>query len=632
MLPHPHPVASIRNAVCFLAVAFLTLARATGLAGVTRVEIDRRTPHEKSDYETIEGTLHFSVDPEDPKNRIIADIELAPKDESGNVTFSSDFRLLCPKDGAESAVAVWAEIPNRGGSSNLQPFMVENHFALFEVGWEFDVASDPKRLAINVPKAVEKDGSPIRGSVEAIFILNERKEEFTVTDLADYPPVDPEGSETRLTVRDHGDRPGGKELPRDTWNLEGNHLTLEGGFEPGKTYEITWLAENPPVAGLGFAAIRDAVSWIKHDAASPAPGLPVYSQGASQCGRLLREFVYEGFNTDLNDEPVFQGIIAHIAGAGRVDLNRRWSTPKELSLFRTASYPFSDEAWPDPVTGLKEGILENPRVTHRPKIFYTTTAAEYWGAGRVAALVHTDPAAEKDVPLPEGVRLYVFAGSQHGPSAFPPTPAAEGAPLSNPTNFRDSLYSLRLALHRWVTEEKMPPASAYPTFATGTLIPAKDLAFPELSGVATPNDLTAGLRMRNPFLPEGAGAGTELPLLVSQVDADGNDLAGLRLPEISVPLATATGWMFRPAEMGAPHELLPVLRGSWFPFALTKADREKSGDPRLSIEERYRDREDFLEKTKEAATLLVEKGYLRDEDIESSVKRAATTWDWLHGQ
>lgn len=632
MSSHP-PCSALRShALCFLAVASLTLVESGALAGVTQVEIHRRTPYEKTDYETIEGTLHFSVDPENVKNLIIADITLAPTDQSGGVTFSSGFRLLCPRTGTKAPLAIWAEIPNRGGRSNLQRFMIDNHFALFEVGWEFDVASDPKRLSIEVPKAVAPDGSPIRGAVEAIFVLNETSEEYTVIDLESYPPVDPTGPDTKLTMRDQGDRPEGTEISREKWNLVGNRLTFSGGFEPGKTYEITWLAEHPPVAGLGFAAIRDAISWIKHDPASPAAGLPVYAQGASQCGRLLREFVYEGFNTDLTNEVVFDGIIAHVAGAGRVDLNRRWATPRELSLFRTASYPFADEAWPDPVTGLKEGLLDNPRVTHRPKIFYTTTAAEYWGAGRVGALVHTDPAGEKDIPLPESVRLYVFAGCPHGPSAFPPTAAAAGAPLSNPTDYRDSLLALRLALHQWVSAEIAPPKSAYPTFASGTLIPAKDLAFPNLPGIASPVALTAGLRMRNPFLPDGAGAGAALPLLVSQVDEDGNDLAGLRLPEIAVPLATATGWMFRPPSMGSPQELLPVLRGSWIPFALTKAEREKSGDPRRSMEERYRDRDDFLEKTKEAAAALVAGGYLREEDIESAAERAAKAWDWLHSR
>lgn len=618
------------HTLCFLVVAFLTLAESGVFAGVTRVEIDRRTPYETSDYETIEGTLHFSVDPNDAQNQIIADLALAPTDPSGGITFSSDFRLLSPKDGAKPPLAVWAEIPNRGGKSNLQRFMIDHHFALFEVGWEFDVASDPKRLSIEVPKAVEMDGSPIRGAVEAIFVLNEPTEKYTVTDLESYPPLDPTGPDTKLTVRDRGDRPGGTEISREKWKLTGNRLTFSDGFEPGKTYEITWLAEHPPVAGLGFAAIRDAISWIKHDPTSPAAGLPVYAQGASQCGRFLREFVYEGFNTDLKNEVVFDGIIAHVAGAGRVDLNRRWATPRELSLFRTASYPFADEAWPDPVTGLKEGLLENARVTHRPKIFYTTTAAEYWGAGRVGALVHTDPAGENDVPLPESVRLYVFAGAPHGPSAFPPTAPAAGAPLSNPTDYRDSLLALRLALHRWASAEIAPPKSTYPTFASGTLIQAKDLAFPRLPGITSPVALSAGLRMRNPFLPDGAGGSAALPLLVSQVDEDGNDLAGVRLPEIAVPLATATGWMFRPPSMGSPHELLPVLRGSWIPFALTKAEREKSGDPRRSIEERYRDREDFLEKTKEAAAALVAEGYLREEDIKSAEERAAKAWDWLH--
>lgn len=609
----------------FLALAFVPLS---ARSEVSSVEVLGREDIEGTDYEIVSGRLHFAIDPDLPRNRAIVDLDLAPTDALGRVGFSSDFRLLKPQEGTPAAVAAWVEIPNRGSTSKLSDFMIYHRFAMLEVGWEFDVPPGPGRLRAEVPVAREKDGSPLRGVVEAIFVLEKEEDLYPVTDLAAYPPVDPEGPDSRLRVRTRGDRTGGTEIPREQWTLRDNSLRLEGGFQPGLTYEVSWLAEGPPIAGLGLAAIRDAVAWIKNTDESLAPVSHAYAFGASQCGRFLRDFVYQGFNTDEADSPVFDGIMAHIAGAGRLDLNRRWSTPRELALYRTASYPFADTAHPDPVSGLKEGILENPRVTHRPRMFYTNTSAEYWGAGRVAALVHTDPSGRTDIALPEDVRLYVFAGTQHGPSAFPPETPAEDGLLSNPVDFRPSLLALRVAMHRWISEGTAPPESAYPRINDGSLVPAAEVAFPELPGVPSPKSLKAGLRLANQHHPEGSGAGTELPLLVPQVDVDGNEVAGIRLPEVAVPLATATGWMFRPPSMGKPDELLPVLRGSWIPFSLTKEQCEKDKDPRPSREERYRDREDFLEKTRAAAAALADEGYLLPEDVGEAVERAAERWDW----
>lgn len=618
---------SLSRTTAVLAGLF-TVIPLTSRAEVTRLEISERHEVAATDYEEITGKLHFSIDPTDPRNRVIADLELAPAEANGQVAFTSDFRLLKPKADAPDPAAAWIEIPNRGSRSGLSKFMIENRFAMLEVGWEFDVPEGPGRLRIEVPAAVAEGGLPIRGLVEAIFIVDKPTDKFIVTDLGDYLPVEPGGPETRLTVREKGHVPGGREIPRERWTLEKNTITLEGGFAPGRTYEISWLAEHPPVAGLGFAAIREAAVWLRHGTESLAPVRHVYAFGASQCGRFLRDFVYRGFNTDTEGRAVLDGMIPHVAGAGRLDLNRRWSTPRELALFRTASYPFADTARTDTESGLSEGILENPHVTHRPRIFYTNTAAEYWGAGRVAALVHTDPAGKHDITLPEEVRLYVFAGTQHGPSSFPPESPGEGAPFANPVDFRPALLALRLAMHRWISEGIAPPPSAYPKLGDGTLVPAAEVAFPALPGIASPRHLKAGPRMANPQYPGGAGAGEELPLLVPQVDKDGNELAGIRLPEVAVPLATATGWMFRPSSMGAPDELLPVLRGSWIPFPLTAEERVKTDDPRRSREERFKGLDDYLEQTRTAAATLVKDGYLPPEAEEDAVEKAKIRWNW----
>ena len=600
-------------------------------AGVVRVEVSERKDLGGSGYEEIVGRLHFEIDPSLPENAIIADIELAPVNAAGKVSFSSDLRILTPKDKKRRNGAAWVEIPNRGGKAKLEDWITENGFTVLNVGWEFDVPASENKMRIDVPSAKNPDGSPIRGVVNANFTPSKLAETQTLTDLADYPPVDIDGPDSRLIIRTQAAFPGGTEVPRELWSWEDNRLRLKGGFEAGKNYEIFYLAESPPIAGLGYAAIRDAVAWLKHGSDSLAPVTHAYAFGSSQCGRFLRDFMYLGFNSDEQGRQALDGVMAHIAGAGRLVLNQRWSTPRGLAGYYTTSYPFADTVLVDPVSGHREGVLENPRVKHAPKVFYTTTAAEYWGAGRVAALTHTDPAGTKDIDFPENVRSYFLAGTQHGPSSFPPTSLVEGAPMGNPVNGNDVITALRLAMHRWVTEDTAPPPSAYPKFKDGTLIPVADIQFPSIPGMTQPNSLKAGPRVRNPQWPDGAGEGAELPLLVPKVDADGNDIAGIRMPGVAVPLGTATGWVFRPESMGSPDELV-LLRGAWVPFAVTESQRKKNNDPRPSLEKRYPSKEAYLRKVKAALQELIDQRYLGEADLEPQLKTAGERWDWVIAQ
>lgn len=598
---------------------------------MVRVEVTHRSKMAGTGYEEIAGRLHFEIDPAHPRNRIIADAALAPKNKSGRISFSSDLRIFKPVEAVRGNGAAWVEIPNRGGKCGLSRFFSQRGFTILQVGWEFDVPLQPGKLRIQVPAALNPDGGPVRGLVRANFTPDKRVERFTFRDLEDYPPVDPAGPDSRLRVRASMPFPEGRELPRDQWRLEGGEVIMEGGFEPGKTYDVSYLAENPPVAGLGLAAIRDAVAWLKRDAGSLAPVRYAYAFGSSQCGRLLREFVYLGFNTDEQERPVLDGIMAHVAGSGRLVLNERWAVPRAVAAFGTASYPFTDTAQPDLVSGIADGVLENPRAVHRPKIFYTNTSSEYWGAGRVAALSHTTPDGTRDAPLPEDVRSYFLAGTQHGPAVFPPSASTGEAPAANPVNPGPVVLALRLAMHRWVTEGVQPPPSAYPRLSDGTLVPARDIDFPALPGIASPRGVRAGVRLPNPLWLNKAGGGTEMPLLVPQVDSDGNEIAGIRLPDVCVPLATCTGWIFRPASLGAPEELVP-LRGSWIPFAATRAQRERLGDPRPAVEERYASREDYLARVDAALQDLVVQGYLLADDCETIRKQAGSRWDWVTGR
>lgn len=597
-------------------------------AAVVSVEVLQRTEDDKTGYEQITGKLHFAIDPKLPGNAVIADVGLAPTNASGKVSFVADLRLWKPKDAARSNGAAWVEIPNRGGRASLSAALMAQGFTMLNVGWEFDVPAKPDALRIEVPRARNKDGSAIRGVVSAQFTPDKPTEEQTISDLADYPPVDLDGPDSKLIVRTRAAWPGGSEIPRTQWSWKNQRLHLEGGFAPGKTYEIFYLSEAPPVAGLGYAAIRDAVSWLKYDATSLAPVKHAYAFGASQCGRMLRDFVYLGFDTDEQDRLALDGVMAHIAGAGRLVLNERWATPRSLASYYTASYPFADTAQRDPVSGHSEGILENPRVKQAPKIFYTNTATEYWGGGRVAALTHTNVAGTQDIAFPANVRSYFLAGTSHGPAPFPPTAQASGAPLADPINANATVNALRTAMHRWVSEGVEPPPSVYPKLADGTLTPVADIHYPKVPGIAAPNAVQAGGRVRDPLWPDGAGEGTALPLLVPQVDADGNDLGGIRMPDLAVPLGTAAGWVFRPPSMGSPDTLV-MLRGAWTPFAATKTQREKTGDPRLSLEERYASKDEFMTKVSAVIQQLIERRLMLESDREPQMKQASERWDWV---
>ena len=600
-------------------------------AAVVRVEITERADIGKEGYEQIVGRLHFEIDPAQPGNAVIADVGLAPVNAAGRVSFSSDLRIMKPKDAARSNGAAWVEIPNRGGKAGLSPWITQQGFTVLSVGWEFDVPRRTDQMRIEVPSARNPDGSAVRGVVSATFTPDKRVNEQVLTDLEDYPPVNAEGPESRLIVRTRMAYPGGTEVPREAWNLKSKRLRLKGEFEPGKTYEVSYLAEAPPVAGLGYAAIRDAVAWLKHASDSLAPVKHVYAFGSSQCGRFLRDFMYLGFNTDEENRPALDGVVAHIAGAGRLVLNRRWATPRSQATFYTASYPFADTAQVDPISGHADGVLENARVKDAPKVFYINTDTEYWGGGRVAALTHTDPAGTKDISFPANVHSYFLAGTQHGPAGFPPAAQVDGSPLANPVNAGPVTSALRLAMHRWVTEGVEPPPSVYPKLGDGTLVPVAEVRFPKVPGMGEPRTLKAGGRLPNPLWPDSAGEGTELPLLVPQVDADGNDLAGIRMPDVAVPLGTATGWVFRPASLGSPHELVP-LRGAWIPFANTKARQDIAHDPRPVLEERYDSKETYLAKVKDVLQKLVEQRFLTEEDLAPQLQQADKRWDWVASQ
>ena len=384
-----------------------------------------------------------------------------------------------------------------------------------------------------------------------------------------------------------------------------------------------------PVGGLGFAAFRDAASWIKYDREALVRADHTLSFGSSQSGRFLRTFLYLGFNTDESGRQVFDGVMPHIAGASGIDLNRSGAEPISLGMFTATAFPFADAALRDPVTGAVDGILGNVRSRGRqPYVFYTNTGVEYWGGGRVASLVHSTPDGKNDLIPPENVRVYFLAGTQHGPGAFPPPPGGNRQHMGNPTDYWWTMRALLTAMKDWVVDGVEPPPSRHPRFADGNLVPPAEIHFPAIPDVRSPHDRTAGTRKPNPWLNDRGGEGIALPMFVPQVDTDGNETSGIRHPELAVPLATYTGWNFTHPDAGDPNTLV-ALSGAYVPFPVTRKAREATNDPRPSIEERYASREGFLARVEAAGRELIDQRYLLADDLSAVVERAAQHWDLL---
>jgi Alpha/beta hydrolase domain len=624
-------------------------------------------------YEVLAGRIHFALDPTLPPNRIVADIDKAPVDERGRVGHSADFYLLKPKNLAKGNGTLLLEVGNRGGKSllsffnlasgSLAPstaeelgdgFLLERGFSLLWVGWQWDT---PERAGIMrmYPPVATDGGKPIRGLVRSDFVPIRPETDHSLADRdhLPYPVADESAPENVLTVRDsvEGER---RVVPRSKWKFarvsngqvvpDAGRVYLEGGFEPRKIYEVVYVSSNPPLVGLGPSGIRDAVSRLKSEGA-PELGIAggdlkrAIAFGISQSGRFLRTFLYYGFNEDESRRRVFDGVIAHVAGGGRGSFNHRFAQasrdahPYINFFYPTDIFPFTDLEQVDSETGARDGILARQKPEHQPKVFYTNSSYEYWG--RAAGLIHTSLDGLEDAKIPENVRIYHFAGSQHGPARFPPERTL-GQQKSNPMDFRLSMRALLASMDSWIREEEQPPASRYARVEEKTLVRPEELGFPSLPGVRTSSRVhkayradygdkfrSEGIVSREPPAIDGS-----YPLLVPAVDEDGNEKAGIRLPELAAPLATYTGWNLFNAESG-PEDVLSSMQGSYIPFARDEEERKSSGDPRSSIAERYPSREHYLGVVAESAIRLIEERYLLAEDLPLILEKAGRHWDHL---
>jgi hypothetical protein len=625
----------------------------TGLEIQSRsIVLDGKAFGDTGAYEKVSGTMRFAVDPAYPLHQRITDIALASANAEGRVEFSADFYLLKPVDMRKGNRRLLVDVANRGRKVALgmfnstvrvpdpstaedfgNGFLMRQGYTVAWAGWQIDVPRRDGLIALDAPRA-----NGIVGFIRCELRPNERVRTLPLADRYHIPnPVlDLDDREARVIVREHGGAPA-VELPRDAWRFpDAAHIEVKGGFTPGALYDVIYRSANPPIVGLGFLAIRDVGAWLRWaDAASGNPCANeierAYLFGVSQSGRFLRNLLFLGLDEDEQGRMVYDAVMPHVAGARRGEFNLRLGQPSLNATESVGSLPpFADEQ-------VFARLRERGRV---PRICATNTSAEYWRGD--ASLIHTDTEGRRDVEPADFVRTYLFAGTQHTPGALPPLAAdpntgSRGHHRFNVVDYAPLLRAALVNVDRWVTDNTEPPPSAFPRLADKTAVEAENLAtfygkvpgmrFPER--VAKPARVDFGPAMEKgiPLYPPQIGA--PYRTYVSAVDEDGNDVAGIRPPELAAPLATLVGWNPRHADTGAAGDLMAML-GSTIPFPLTRADRQRTSDPRASIEERYASKAAYLERVREVTRRLIASRYVLADDLEAIVDRASRVWDWVH--
>jgi hypothetical protein len=648
----------------------LTLLVSFGAVGeVTRIEITERETLSSNavdyQYEVVTGIMHFTLDPDAAGNEAIADIRFAPVNSAGLVEFSADFQVMVPSDNIANGSLMYI-VNNRGrpsggpGSFPGDP-MYARGFTYLLTGWINELEAESGRLLLNAP-LVGSRAQPITGDVRYEIIVGQQTQSENIAGgghLA-YEPTEQGLANATLTHRINQldakipiERsrfdldvawPAGRNQPLVT-------LSVDGGLQPGHIYELMYEAQNPVLAAAGMAGIRDSVALIRHGtddaglaAQLAALGLPelehTIALGNSQSGRLLRLFLYDGFNADLAGQQVFDGVIPVIAGAGFGMFNNRFAMPTRTNgqhenlLFPNDLFPFSYGLSLDPYSKRVDGILRSAMESNTvPRIMHIQTSNEYWIRG--GSLPHTDPLGTADADLPDHVRFYSIGGSQHGSGNGRPRAATSGQLPPNPNMWAPFSASLQVAMHEWLAQGREPPASRYPTIAEGTLVPShlpsgeiNPRAWNPLPGVNHPKDMyRVAYAQYGEDWPEHRvishhpqSSESLYGVLVPAVDSNNNDFPQSTLlpPLTEVPLATFTPWNLRNPATGAETELAR-LAGGYIPFAQSGA---RSTDARSTVDELYSSFDDYLSKYEAATDRLIEQRYLLPEFKETYMEIA----------
>ncbi len=611
-------------------------------------------------YEKIVARAFLEVDPTDRHNAGIVDLKLAPRNAAERVEFVADVLILKPIDLAKGNGRLFYEVVNRGRKRSLglindapwsndpttaadagNGYLMREGYTVVWSGWQGDVPPGEGRVLLEVPVL-----KGVTGTNQDEFILSD---DYIPFGNLSYPVADLDPAKATLTVRQNERDP--RVTPSDlsfeyvvatpagVGATSPNQILIHrpSGFDRGAIYEFTYPARDPVVMGLAFASTRDVVSFLRREQSDPAGnpnplapnGRPAiryaYAFGRSQSGRFLRDLLYQGFNEDEKGQMVFEGIIPHVAGSRKMFTNYRWAQPgrysrqHETHLTPGDQFPLTYGVLTDTLTGKRDGILARCLESQNcPKVMHTDTSTEFWQAR--SSLVVTDTTGA-DIELPANVRAYLIASAPHGNSIDAvPGPTAYCQQLSNPLHVGASMRALLHALDRWVSEGVEPPHSRFPSRAEGTLVTPDPvgISFPSIPKF-TYNGRVNGLRVTD-YSAQPPREGKAYPVFVPKVDVDGNDVAGIRMPAVEVPRATYLGWNHR--RQGFAEGELCSLTGSYIPFAETREERKASGDPRLSIEERYPTHEAYVDKVNEAVNRLLEDRLLLEEDAKRIVDRA----------
>lgn len=624
-------------------------------------------------YERIDGALTFAVDPEHIANRPIVDLDLAPRDTQGRVQFRAGFTLLTPQDPGLGNRRLLVDVVNRGRkrvvhtfnrvpastaiSREIPPgdgFLFTRGFAVVSIGWQWDVYSSDALLGLEAPCA-ELAGQATDGRMIVEMRPDVPEKTRLLADRVHQPNLvaDLDEPEAMLLVREWKDAPA-TVIPRHAWRFaretdngvvpSREHVYLASGFEPGNMYYIVYTPAQAPVVGAGLLAVRDVAVWLRHTSSlNPVAGgfERIYGYGVSQTGRLLRHFMYLGLNLDEQGRLVYDALLPHVAGGRRGEFNHRFAQPSQQHTPAFGHlFPFADTVTTDPLSGRTDGLLERLRSLQAvPKIIYTNSSAEYWRGD--CSFAHIDPSGRVDLdPAPES-RIYHFAGTQHIAGGLPLATGSgpDGSTGRYPYNVVDYRPLLRAALinlDRWVSDGVEPPPSCHPRLDNGTAVTRAEVlaAFGALPDIVTLDperlwtvrvlDLGADAQRGVGRYP--AQEGDAYPSFAPAIDSDGNELAGIRLPDLAVPVGTHTGWNPRAPETGAPEQMMAMQGFSNF-FASTRAAREAIGDPRPSLEERYADRDAYLAKVRDVAERLASERYILEADIEIVIEACAVRYD-----
>lgn len=638
------------------AALFMTLTQAHAV--LTEIRIDKTEPFAgghafgaAGPYERLTGIARGELDPADSRNRVIRNLDKAPRNAAGKVEYEIDIDILRPADPQKANRRILLDVTNRGrkfvlhwvldapGANANNPrelkdagnaLFLNQGYTIVWNGWDPDAPKSNHGMAMKSPVATDS-GKPVVRTIRDELVSGTRSPQAAQLRLA-YESADRDGAKSRLTVRRKAaDAP--REIPASGWayvDARTIKLLPEGTKpEPGSLYELHYPATNPKVLGIGYAGTRDLASFLRYEGRdargnwNPA-GLNMryaYAIGISQSGRYLRDHISMGFNQDERGRKVFDGVLAHISGVGRVFMNEefgmpaRTNTQHEDHTYPENAFPFSAAAMHDPLTGRKGALFRGDGFD--PYLIETNTSTEYWQKG--ASLLHTDPRGQRDVRLPKNARVFMIAGTQHGGrTGLKADPGACTHPR-NPHSAAPALRALVVALDDWVSRGEPAPESRVPTLTSGTLVDAANTGFPAIPGVQAAT-FTNEVAIIEDWVHPKPDAKKTYRARVAKVDADGNETSGIVLPDVAVPVATYTGWNFYKAPF--PEGELCDRDGSYLAFAATKAQRERSGDARRSLEERYGTHADYVKAVEDAGNALVKARLLLAEDARAFAERA----------